>query len=974
MIRNVGKNRKTASAISLPKPDEMHMRALEPRILLDAAAVETAVDAAQHAIHADFADTYVENNFPHGIEAPRSTPSTQNGDVNEELVVDAENDGNDTQRTEIAFIDAGVPDIDILIAALPSGTEIVLLDASRDGVEQISQTLAARTQINAIHLISHGDQGELNLGTAVLDAASMNNNHRELLVEIGRALTDEADILIYGCDFASGKSGEKAVELLSYFTGADVAASTDATGHADLGGDWDLELTRGSIETDAFDAELNWFGLLADATLVEHTISDFDDRDHDEEIGSGRVIGQTFEYDSGSATYDVGKIQLVLRNTDTGASNNEDIIVSLRETFFGPIIAQGTVKYSEIGDNYGWETFVLDSVVTLNSNQTYYIVADATNNSQQIEVAIDHDVRYSGGDYIKSDGTPKNANDDMLFRVIDTTANGAPTITSNGGSLTSLLQLDENELLATTITAVDDDIPADTLTYSIVDGWDSNLVTIDENTGEVFFKVAPDFENPTDIFANNIIRFDVAVSDGRGGTDTDTIYIQINDANDLPVALDMSATTAEDTPIVLDGSNFMYNDDDGQEGVSITVSNLALNGGTLAHTGGTISVSNGSTITLAELADLTFTPGLNSTDDATFNYTVNDSESGTAAGLMTISITPVNDVPVATGGAVTTDEDVPHVFEVTEFGFTDVEGDALQSIIITNLDLAGGTLTHSAGVVPVTNGMIITLAELADLTFTPALNSTTNATFDYTVNDAESGTVVAQMAITVTPVNDAPVATGGAVSTDEDTELVFTANDFAYSDLEGDALQSVTISNLALAGGTLTHSGGTVSVTNGMTITLAELAELTFTPALNSTTNATFDYAVNDADSGTVASQMVISVTLLNDTPVATGGAVTIDEDVPHVFNVADFSFTDIESDALQSVTLTNLDLAGGTLTHSGGAVSVTNGMTITLAELADLTFTPALNSTANAKFDYTVNDANSGTDRSGNDDHRHSG
>ena len=133
---------------------------------------------------------------------------------------------------------------------------------------------------------------------------------------------------------------------------------------------------------------------------------------------------------------------------------------------------------------------------------------------------------------------------------------------------------------------------------------------------------------------------------------------------------------------------------------------------------------------------------------------------------MAIAVTPVNDAPVATGGAVTTQEDVPHIFDAAEFRFSDVEGDAVQSITITNLSLAGGVLTHSGAAVNVTDGMTITLAEVADLTFTPAPNSSASATFDYTVNDADSGTVSSQMAITVTPVNDAPTITsnGGLAS------------------------------------------------------------------------------------------------------------------------------------------------------------------------------------------------------------------
>ena len=129
----------------------------------------------------------------------------------------------------------------------------------------------------------------------------------------------------------------------------------------------------------------------------------------------------------------------------------------------------------------------------------------------------------------------------------------------------------------------------------------------------------------------------------------------------------------------------------------------------------------------------------------------------------------------------------------------------------------------------------------------------------------------------------------------------------------GDALVSVTITGLNLNGGTLTHTGGTVNVTNGMTVTLAELADLTFTSALNDSTDSSFTYTVNDAGIGVTSAVMNITVNAVNDVPVATGNTVIASEDVPLIIGAGDFSFTDVEGDALISVTITGLNLNGGT-------------------------------------------------------------
>ncbi len=241
------------------------------------------------------------------------------------------------------------------------------------------------------------------------------------------------------------------------------------------------------------------------------------------------------------------------------------------------------------------------------------------------------------------------------------------------------------------------------------------------------------------------------------------------------------------------------------------------------------------------------------------------------------------------------------------FTFThDTEGDALVSARLSNLSLASGTLTHSGGTV-VNNGDTLTAAELNTLIYTPAADATGSplATFDFTVNDAGAGVVAAQMGVNVTAVNDIPVATANTVSTAEDTAYTFSVADFTFTDTEGDALVSARLSNLSLASGTLTHSGGTV-VNNGDTLTAAEGADgrnvprstisgggsqhgptLNTTPAADATGSplATFDFTVNDAGAGVVAAQMGVNVTAVNDIPVATANTVSTAEDTAYTFS-----------------------------------------------------------------------------------------
>ncbi|MHC4992674.1 MAG: DUF4347 domain-containing protein, partial [Planctomycetota bacterium] len=157
-------------------------------------------------------------------------------------------------RRELVLVDAGVEDHQDLLADLRSADshgrqlEVVLLDGERDGIAQISEILEGREDLDAVHFVSHGTEGAVQLGTTWLTRESI-DSHQSAIASWGDALSDKADLLFYGCDLAGGESGAAFVESLSYLTGADVAASTDATGSAILGGDWELEYATGGIES-----------------------------------------------------------------------------------------------------------------------------------------------------------------------------------------------------------------------------------------------------------------------------------------------------------------------------------------------------------------------------------------------------------------------------------------------------------------------------------------------------------------------------------------------------------------------------------------------------------------------------------------------------------------------------------------------------------------------------------------------------
>lgn len=154
-----------------------------------------------------------------------------------------------TQKiTEIIIIDSAVEEPETLIKNLAENISVYYLDSRKDGVEQIAKISSHHQNLKAIHILAHGNIGQLNLGSGILNIQKL-QSQAEALRKWGESLTIDGDILFYGCNLAQEKVGQTLVESLSKLTNADIAASNDLTGNPALGGDWDLEITKGKIES-----------------------------------------------------------------------------------------------------------------------------------------------------------------------------------------------------------------------------------------------------------------------------------------------------------------------------------------------------------------------------------------------------------------------------------------------------------------------------------------------------------------------------------------------------------------------------------------------------------------------------------------------------------------------------------------------------------------------------------------------------
>jgi VCBS repeat-containing protein len=819
-------------------------------------------------------------------------------------------------RTEVVFVDSRVNDP---AAFGTDGREVVVIAADQDGLSQIASALDGRTGIHAIHIVSHGGDGYLSLGSSSITADSIRTADTATLQLIGQALSEDGDILIYACDYAAGEAGLEAMQLIADLTGADVAASSDATGHESLGGDWTLEQSTGAIETAEL-APLAWMSALDFAFTGAGTVGALGMANNI--MGAGVTVV--------SATYQGGATQSGTFTAGSGVIFGSDVLGFTS----GTILSTGSNAAGVAGPNSVGE-YGDDVVGGVDGDPTL----DAMAGMATLDAAI------LNIDFIPD--VPPGGNVGDVGRMTLEIVFGSEEYLEYVGSINDVMEVTINGQVVSLVPNASGG--ESTIGINSVNTTQNPSLFIDNaggtyNTQMDAFTVTIPMVFDVIVGQTNTIR--LAVADAADAFYDSWMFIRADSGQTVVVAEDDQVSTAANLPITVD----------------LTANDYSLAGGTMTLThiqgdpvtqGQVITLGSGIQLTVGAGGQVTVTGNGGSAANDTFTYQVSNGMGGIASATVNVDVTAPNlNPPVAQDDveAVMADGTLSDSV-LTNNGNgvdSDPNGDPLS---VVQVNLTGFT---PGDPIALPSGALLTMNANGSYVYDPngafdglAGGATTTDSFSYTVTDGQGGNDTATVTITVTGVvsNHAPVAVDDLHTVSEEGAAFLgnpTAND---SDADGDPLSFVL--------GSLTGS-------NGGTITMDDSGNLIFTAgaafddlAVGQTRDTSFTYTVSDGQGGSDTGTITVTVQGANDAPIAQNDQFDVSEDGAHFLGGVLGNDSDVDSSGLW------ISLNG---------VTGSNGGSFTLDDSGNLIFLPgesfnslAPGQTRDTSITYVVNDNHGG-------------
>ena len=978
---------------------------LEPRILLDAAAAVTFADATFDADQQNDLQTQVGlAREPQALEPATGTttpgaaltPATGTDPADPTELIAAL--PTDLEATALVVVDTAVTGYEDLLAGLAPGTEYLLIDAAENGLQKLADYVAGRDDITSIHILSHGDQGEFSLGSVTLNADNL-DQYADLLAQIGASLTEQGDLLLYGCRVAAEgegdanePSGAEFVARIAEITGADVAASTDLTGAAGQGGDWDLEYSIGQM--DNANLELTGFtGLLAPPNAVNDSIN----------AGPTDIVTVAapglLANDSDPDAGDTFTITEVGGTTSTRAAAN--VGEPVRGFAGGEITinADGSYTFNPNGD------FTHIAAGSATSTAAFYQITDSNGETATARLLVSvlgtadpnrrptpaSDTGATNADTVRTvtDGTTGTTNADLLLNDSDPDTGDTFTISAVGAT-------------AATVAAAN--------LGSATAGSNGGDFTISAN-GAWSFDPDGDFDDlAPGIVRTTIIYYQTTDNHGAKSATAATLTVTVTGTaaapNQGPLVIDDTGSTDADTTImVADGAtgtnaDLLGNDSD-PDGDTLSISRVGTSVATqtTGNLGSATAGSNGGDFTVSATGAWSFDPdgdfddlAPGATRTTTIFFTVTDG-TATAGSELTVTVTGTaapNQAPTATDDAGKTDPaTILRASDTTSLLANDMDADG-DTLTISRVGGTAATLAagnRGGNVVSGEGFGVFNIQASGAWAFNPrtdfndlAAGASRTVSAIYEISDGNGGTDTATLRVTVTAAaaNTAPtvVADTGATNADNTitvadgttgtTNADLLLND---SDTDGDTLTISQVGSSAAAVAAV-NLGKAIAGSNGGDFTVSANGAWSFDPDGdfdnlndNKTRTTTIYYLVSDG-TATTASELTVTVTGTNRQPVPTSDTGAVNADTTLSVNAANGVLANDSDPDGDTLSVTRVGTSAGSLVNAGTAVAGSAGGTFTVMTDGSYTFDPgtsfgslAPGATSNTQVFYLLSD-----------------
>ncbi|MGR4872430.1 Ig-like domain-containing protein, partial [Variovorax sp. LARHSF232] len=525
--------------------------------------------------------------------------------------------------------------------------------------------------------------------------------------------------------------------------------------------------------------------------------------------------------------------------TDLDSANLQSLTVKIGNGQAGDVLALGATLPAGIAASYDADTFTL-TLSGLATRDAYLAALKAVQFSSTSDAlsTVDRNIVISANDGVNASSPATTVmkitavNDAPLPVQVD----DVPGLTFDAATGEYTMTAQEDASFAGRIAASDAD--GDLVSFSAGTRPASGTLVVNAD-GSYSYTPASDFAG-TDSFT-------LLADDGHGGVTTIKVNVVVAQVNDAPVAKDVAFDIPEDVQITLD---LLVNDSDVEDGKPVidSINGTALTGGvqTIDVPGGQVLVGIGGT--------LTFVPALNVNGTFTFDYTVRDSAGAVSGAKVTVSVGSAADSPLPAAPPIS----VPgQTFDMAtgEYTATAPEDAPLAGQVFA-ADPDSDPVSFSAGTRPA-NGTLVVNAD-GTYSYTPADNFAGTDIFTILADDGQGGVTPITVNVVVNAVNDAPIAKGVSFDVLEDTRgtIDLLAND---SDVEDGKPSLASINGTALTGGEqiIDVPGGQVFI--GID------GKIDFLPAADVNGAVSFDYTVTDSLGALASATVTINVIPVND-------------------------------------------------------------------------------------------------------------